>query len=102
MITALKKEFSGSEVERNLHWQCNPPVLKEGAPDVEDMMSPDIQKFVKACIIKGEADEFGDSRKGNRQYKTIRSVYEVLKSNLQIVCLFQMSCKYCRYGRFVV
>jgi hypothetical protein len=40
-----------------------------------------IQKFTKACIIKGKADEAGDSRKGNKQYKIINATYQELKAN---------------------
>ena len=44
-------------------------------------MKNDIEKFVEACILKGEADEMGNSSKGNKYYKTIESIYNHLKAN---------------------
>ena len=44
-------------------------------------MDADLEKFERACILKGEADELGDSKKGNKQYKIIHSVYLLFKNN---------------------
>jgi len=38
-------------------------------------MNNDLQKFAEACIVKGECEEIGDSKKGNKQYKTIHTIY---------------------------
>ena len=45
------------------------------------LVSQELHNFIEACIRKGEAEEVGDSRKGNKQYKTIHSVYLRLKDN---------------------
>jgi len=42
-------------------------------------MNNDLQKFAEACIAKGECEEIGDSKKGNKQYKTIHTIYLLLK-----------------------
>ena len=34
-------------------------------------MNADLKKFINACIAKGEAEELGDSKKGNIQHNTI-------------------------------
>ena len=44
-------------------------------------MNADIQEYVKACIIKGESDDVGDSKEGNKQYAIINTLYLSLKSN---------------------
>ena len=44
-------------------------------------MNVDINKFKEACILKGEAEELGDSKKGNKQHKIIHSIYLMLKKN---------------------
>lgn len=43
-------------------------------------MNNDLQKFAEACTIKGECEEIGDSKRGNKQYKTIHTVYLLLKA----------------------
>ncbi|MCL2816992.1 MAG: hypothetical protein FWD39_01220 [Clostridiales bacterium] len=42
-------------------------------------MNADLAKFEIACTLKGAYDEVGDSKKGNKQYDIIRSVYLLLK-----------------------
>jgi hypothetical protein len=42
-------------------------------------MNKDLNKFVNACTLKGEYEEIGDSKNGNKQYKTIHSIYLLLK-----------------------
>lgn len=47
-------------------------------------MDNELKKFVEACIAKGEAEELGDSKTGNKQYKVISKVYMALKENNRI------------------
>ena len=44
-------------------------------------MNADIQAYVSACIIKGEADDVGNSEEGNEQYPIINTIYLSLKSS---------------------
>ena len=48
---------------------------------VQVIMNDILRKFEEACILKGEADELGNSKKGNKQYKVIHSAYLSLKKN---------------------
>lgn len=40
-----------------------------------------LEKFVEACIKKGNADSLGDYKTSNKCYKIINSVYKNLKKN---------------------
>ena len=53
-------------------------------------MSTEIEKFVEACIKRGEAVELGDSRKANKQADIIESIYRLLKENSRLTELISL------------
>lgn len=42
-------------------------------------MNAELAKFESAGVLKGAYDEIGDSKKGNRQYDIMESIYLLLK-----------------------
>ena len=53
-------------------------------------MNSDVQKFADACAIKGEYEEIGDSKNGNKQYKVINSIYLLLKKENRLNELLEL------------
>lgn len=47
-------------------------------------MCVELENFISACIEKGKCEELGDSKRGNRQYKIIKSSYLALKKSGQL------------------
>lgn len=53
-------------------------------------MNTDLYKFASACTLKGEYEEIGDSKNGNKQYKTINSIYLLLKKENRLDELLEL------------
>lgn len=53
-------------------------------------MNTDLNKFVNACTLKGEYEEIGDSKNGNKQYKIIHSIYLLLKKENRLEELIEL------------
>jgi hypothetical protein len=53
-------------------------------------MSNEVQEFVAACIRKGEAEEEGNSDRGNKQYTVIHRNYLLLRDNNQLCKLLPL------------
>lgn len=44
-------------------------------------MNKELKEFIDACVKKGNCEELGNGKLGNKQYVVIKSVYLFLKNN---------------------